>query len=211
MKKRLLIGLLTGGLIAAMMPGVASAGGPATRAINGKFDAPSLVIGQSHQFELSCGGGAWAGADTVATGSIAHLAQTTVTTSAAWEWIGTVGKYTPTGPATAFSATVAGAHAFSGQLFPNPGCNAWATTGAVLMTAKNGTVTGLVTGGEIYELTYDVAGDGQESFLEVMITGGTGKYAGATGSFVTHSVLRTSGAAITVVSSRIMRGGKITY
>jgi hypothetical protein len=78
------------------------------------------------------------------------------------------------------------------------------------MTAANGDqVIGSVTGGEVYELQFVVAGDGQEQFIAVTITGGTGRFEGATGSFVTHSIFNLANG--TIVSSEIMPGGSISY
>lgn len=70
-------------------------------------------------------------------------------------------------------------------------------------------VTGIVTGGEVYELDFDAPGDGQEQFIAVDIKGGTGRFAGATGSFVTHSIFSLVTGAI--LSSDIMPGGTISY
>ena len=103
-----------------------------------------------------------------------------------------------------------GAHAFNGFLLPGPTCSAgYATTAITTPTAANGDqVIGTVTGGEIYELALAVAGDGQESFLAVTITGGTGRFAGASGSFVTHSIISFASG---IISSEIMSGGTIGY
>ena len=124
---------------------------------------------------------------------MSHLGKAATTISTAWDWGSPVlaPVHTPVGPVTPFSATVvAGAHTFAGQVVPTIACTAWTATGLVTLTAANGDqVTGTVTGGEIYELGFIVAGDGQESFIEVLITGGTGRFSGAAGSFVTHSII----------------------
>ena len=195
-------------------PETAFAGpGKSARPLRGSFDSVAVVQVQNHLLEQTCSGGPFAGADTTSTGRVSHLGQVTTEISTAWNWGNpATGDYTPTVPATDSSATVVGAHAFSGQqVFPSFGCNIpWETTGIVTLTAANGDkVTGTVEGGEIYELGFAVPGDGQESFIEVMITGGTGRFAGATGSFVTHSIIDLVTGA--VLSSEILPGGVIGY
>ena len=205
-----LLVVLAVGILISGIPSEALAKGPQARPMKGTFSDLAVTQAQDHFFEeLVCGGGPFAGADSTAQGKVSHLGKTATTISTAWEW-GTpaAGDFTPVGPFTASSATVVGVHVFNGQVFPAAGCNSWATTGIVTLTAANGDlVTGTVTGGEIYELGFTVAGDGQESFIEVDITGGTGRFSGAMGSFVTHSIITLPAGSI--VSSDL--SGTIGY
>ena len=191
-----------------LLSSTAIAKGPSERPLKGTFSDFTLDQAQDHFFEeLGCGGGPFAGPETTAQGKVSHLGKTESTLSTAWDW-GTpaAGVYTSVGPTTASSATVVGVHSFEGQVFPAFGCIPWDTTGMVTLTAASGDqVTGDVTGGEIYELGFVVAGDGQESFIAVTIMGGTGRFAGATGSFVTHSIIGPTG----IVSSEL--SGTIGY
>jgi hypothetical protein len=73
-------------------------------------------------------------------------------------------------------------------------------------------VFGNITGGEAHRLDFIINGDGVESFVEVAVTGGTGRFAGATGSFVVHSIARiqpTLRFAITL--AEILPGGTLGY
>lgn len=193
------------GLAVAMLllvnPSETLAKGPQSRPLKGTFSAFTPVQVQDDGLELLCTGGLFKfeGADAIVTGNVSHLGKTVSTISLALDW-GTpaAGVYTPVGPTTSSSATVVGVHAFNGQVFPAFGCNnPWATTGIVTLTAANGDqVTGTISGGEVYELGFVVAGDGQESFVAVTITGGTGRFAGATGSFVTHTIVDIFAASV---------------
>ncbi len=64
-------------------------------------------------------------------------------------------------------------------------------------------------GGEVYELGFAMAGDAQEQFIEVEITGGTGRFAGAEGRFVFHAIVHITGQ--TLLQGEILDGGRISY
>jgi len=142
--------------------------------------------------------------------------------NAAWDW-GEVasGDFTPVGPITAFSATVLPTPT-GGLTYPHPflfdpfappiNCATTVTaTGQVIIIAANGDfVFGQVIGGEVYELGFDTDGDGQESFLEIDVDGGTGRFDGATGSFVSHTIFDfRSGVPVVVINEII--DGTIVY
>jgi hypothetical protein len=63
-----------------------------------------------------------------------------------------------------------------------------------------------------HKLDFIVDGDGVESFAEVAVTGGTGRFAAATGAFVVHTIARiqpTLNFAITL--AEVLPGGTIGY
>ena len=169
------------------------------RPLNGILTTLSVNWGVSHFSEEGCAGPI-AGADVTATGDISHLGASSTNVSAAWDW-GTpaAGVYSPVGPTTIFSATV----------LPSPYvfCSSAVTaTGVSTLTAANGdTISGIVTGGEVYELFLGAfPGDGQESFIAVTITGGTGRFSGASGKFVSHSIISfLTGLVSNDISGRI--------
>lgn len=203
----------------ALAPASDLAAGPKPRPFKATFKSGTLIRAQSHFLEEApvpeggCDAGPFAGADSTANGKVSHMGKTTAVISAAWDWgTSATGTHTPDGPVTGPTAAVLGSgHAFAGQVFPSFGCfgtNSWTSTGTVLLTAANGDmVTGSITGGEIYELGFVTAGDGQESFIEVEIVGGTGRFTGATGSYVLHSIIN----GLDIVLSEITKGGKIKY
>ena len=173
------------------------------RPIKGAFKGFEPVWVVSHFFERTCNG-IVAGAEVKSRGNVSHLGLTEVTASAAWDWADRpAGGYLPEGPTTGPSATiVSGAYEFCSQPVT--------ATGRVTLAAANGDVLyGFVAGGEVYELGFAVAGDGQEQFMEVEVEGGTGRFANATGHFVIHSIFNL--VDMKIVQSGIMPGGGISY
>jgi hypothetical protein len=88
----------------------------------------------------------------------------------------------------------------------------WAT-GEVVLTAANGDrLHGAITGGEAHRLDFILSGDGVETFAEVAVTGGTGRFADATGSFVVHTIARiTPTLRFAITLAEIMPGGTLGY
>jgi hypothetical protein len=175
------------------------------RPIRGTFRTfdPEWVV--SHFFEGPCGGGLMAGAQVTSRGNVAHLGRTEATASAAWDWaVRAAGVYAPEGPTSGPSATLLGK-------YPHAFCSAPAmATGEVVLVAANGDrVRGRVRGGEVYELDFEIAGDGQEQFTEVEVVGGTGRFRGASGSFVIHTIVDLADKEL--VLSEILSGGSIRY
>jgi hypothetical protein len=171
------------------------------RAVFKKF-SPVWVV--SHFAEQGCNG-LLAGAEVATTGNVSHLGLTQVTASAAWDWSARPsGVYSPEGPTTGPSASIISS-------YPHTFCSAPRTaTGSVVFEAANGDeVHGVVTGGEVYELGFERAGDGQEQFMAVEVTGGTGRFSQAGGAFVIHSIFDLVGSAI--VKSEILAGGTLAY
>ncbi|MGD2068487.1 MAG: hypothetical protein PVI57_07355, partial [Gemmatimonadota bacterium] len=156
----------------------------------------TLLWAVSKDQELECGGPAVAGGHVGGEGDMSTLGASTIDISAAWDvgdLIQTAPRYSPQGPAGGPVAPVLGQdrypYAFrhdaeSGAC--EPGTEA---TGEVVLTTTGGDeVFGDITGGEAHRLDFILPGDGVESFLEVTVTGGTGQFASATGSFVAHVI-----------------------
>lgn len=173
------------------------------RPIKGTFKNFEPIWVVSHFHEDVCGD-IVAGAEVKSRGNVAHLGLTWVTASAAWDWaVPAADLFTPTGPASGPSATILpGAYDFCSQDVT--------ATGLVTLVAANGdSLYGVVSGGEVYELAFDVAGDGQEQFIAVEVDGGTGRFVDADGHFVIHSIFHL--VDMEIVQSSIMPGGRISY
>lgn len=159
----------------------------------------------SHFAEAACGGGLIAGTEAQATGHVTNLGRTNAVASAAWDWsVAAAGVYSPSGPSTGTSATVL-------DTYPHAFCSSpeIATGDPVLTVANGDEVHGKVSGGEVYELGFNVPGDGQEQFIEVEITGGTGRFRNASGFFVIHAIVDLAAGEPTVIE--ILPGGTISY
>lgn len=170
--------------------------------------------------ELSCGGAAIAGGLVGGKGNFAHLGTSWVDVSAAWDvgnLLTTPPEYTPVGPAGGPVAPVIGqaGYPYAFQYDPETGSCASTVqaTGKVILTAANGDrLSGDITGGEAHRLDFILPGDGVETFAEVAVTGGTGRLADASGSFVVHMIARiqpTLRFAITL--AEILPGGTLGY
>jgi hypothetical protein len=153
-------------------------------------------------------------------GDFTQLGSSAVDVSAAWNignLLKTPPRYSPVGPAGGPVAPVIGQSGYPYAFHYNPQTGkcgqAVAATGKAVLTASNGDqVFGNITGGEAHRLDFIINGDGVESFVEVAVTGGTGRFAGATGSFVVHSIARiqpTLRFAITL--AEILPGGTLGY
>jgi hypothetical protein len=154
-------------------------------------------------------------------GSFTHLGETTVSTSMAWD-IGhllspSAVKYKAIGPASGPVAPVfgRGAYPYAFHYDPISGkCAPGVTaTGKVVLTAANGDrVFGDIVGGETHKLDFLFDGDGGETFAEVAVTGGTGRFEGATGSFTVHAIARLGPTLrFNVTFAEVMPGGTIGY
>ncbi len=176
-----------------------------TRPLRGPFTDIEFSWFVNHFAEAGCGGGLVAGAEARATGHVTALGRIDAVASAAWDWsVSAAGVYTPTGPGTGTSATVM-------TMYPHAFCSVPVlATGSPVLTQVNGDeVHGVVSGGEVYELGFNVPGDGQEQFIEVTIVGGTGRFENATGFFVIHAVVDIAAGEPLVIE--IMPGGEIRY
>jgi len=175
------------------------------RPLKGTFRTFDPVWVVSHFAERACNATLVAGASVHSKGNVAHLGLTHATATAAWDWAEPAdGDFEPEGPTTGSSATVL-------DDYPYEFCSSHDTaTGAVELVAANGDeVRGVVIGGEVYELGFDVRGDGQEQFTVVKIHGGTGRFKGARGRFVIHTIVNLANGKL--VSSEILDGGTIRY
>jgi hypothetical protein len=146
-----------------------------------------------------------AGAQLEATGQVTNFGRTHAIASAAWDWaVPAAGVYTATGPATGTSATIL-------SVYPHEFCSADLTaTGEVVLTLVNGDqVFGVVSGGEAYELAFNIPGDGQEQFIEVDITSGSGRFGDASGFFVAHAIVDLAAGEPRLLE--ILPGGWIRY
>jgi hypothetical protein len=155
----------------------------AKRPLKGRFRTfePNWVV--SH-IRGGCDGSLDAGAMVKSRGNVSHMGKTYAVASAAWDWaVKAAGVYTPVGPTTGSSASLIAS-------YPYEFCGrSEVATGEVVLTAANGDeVHGTIMGGEVYELGFERAGDGQEQFIEVTIMGGTGRFDDAIGCFVLHIV-----------------------
>ena len=170
--------------------------------------------------ESSCGGTAVAGGQVGGKGQFTHLGRSSVDVSVAWDvanLIQTPPRYTPVGPAGGPVAPVIGQSRYPYAFHYDPqsgNCQQTvAATGKVVLTAATGELLlGDITGGEAHRLDFIIPGDGVESFLEVAVTGGTGRFSGATGSFVVHTIARvqpTLRFAITL--AEVLPGGTLGY
>src|SRR5512140_1342281 len=132
--------------------------------------------------ELGCGGPAIAGGQISGNAEFNHLGKSTLQFSAAWD-IGHLlsqHRYHPVGPAGGPVAPVLGTGSYPHPFHFNPltgQCgDGVSASGHLVITAANGDqVFGDVTGGETFRLDFHAPGDGIESFLEIQITGGTGR------------------------------------
>jgi hypothetical protein len=170
--------------------------------------------------ELACGGPAVAGGLVGGSGEFTHLGQSGVEVSVAWNvgnLIQTPARYKPVGPAGGPVAPVLGQNSYPYAFHRNPNTGICSTgfsaTGKVVLSAASGDrVFGNVVGGEAHRLDFLINGDGVESFIEVAVTGGTGRFAGAQGSFVVHSIARlTPTLKFAVTLAEILPGGTLGY
>jgi hypothetical protein len=170
--------------------------------------------------EIGCGGPGVAGGLVGGKGNFTQLGQSSVDVSAAWDiahQIQTPAQYHPVGPASGPVAPVIGQAGYPYAFHYDPATGACAqtvsATGKVVLTAANGDrLYGDITGGEAHKLDFIVDGDGVESFAEVAVTGGTGRFAAATGAFVVHTIARIQPTLrFSITLAEILPGGTIGY
>lgn len=143
--------------------------------------------------------------------------------SAAWD-IGAANpdpdaaEFEPEGPAGGPFAPVLGQDRYPYQFQANPFTGACepvvAATGELDLVAEDGDrIFGLVTGGETHRLDFSMEGDGIETFTVIQFNGGTGRFTGATGSFVVHMIVRFDPAQERFVTdlAEVLPGGTIRF
>lgn len=170
--------------------------------------------------EVACAGDSIAGGLTVGDAIFSELGESHIEASAAWN-VGNLlpsGQYTPDGPAGGPVAPVLEPseypHEFEYDARIGKCGSGLTATGTVRITAANGDIVdGTVQGGEAHRLDFLMPGDGVESFVEVNVTGGTGAYKNATGSFVMHTIVRFDPdlGHFVIDSAEMLPGGKLTF
>ena len=196
------------------------AGGAQARALKLNHHALVLNWTVTKAQEEACGAPGVAGAEIGGKGQFTHLGVTSVFLSAAWDIAHLItgpAQFTPLGPASGPVAPVLGASAYPYAFQHNPltgNCGgAVAATGKVVMTAANGDkVQGEIVGGEAHKLDFIVDGDGVEVFARVHVTGGTGRFASASGVFVVHAIGRMRPTfTFDITFAEILPGGTLGY
>ena len=226
MRTRLIPSLLALLFLASTFPHTAQAGKhPIVRPL--KMTEGSLQLDWAidrNQESSVCNGEQIAGGHSSGQGNFTHLGRSTIEVSAAWD-IGHLldpaeAQFVPTGPAGGPVAPVLPTdmypypyefhfNPFTGECGP-----AVTATGEVTLTAANGDkVFGTIMVGETFRLDFMAPGDGVETFATVTITGGTGRFDGATGSFVTHTITRFDYDAgrFVIDLAEVLPGGTIAY
>jgi hypothetical protein len=193
-------------------------GPPGVLELNNQHLAPLWTVSKGQ--ELGCGGTGVAGGHVGGTGDFSSLGESTVDVSAAWDvpnLIQTTPQYTPVGPASGPVAPVLGQsdYPFAFHYDPETGdCQQTVeATGKVVLTAANGDrLYADITGGEAHKLDFIIDGDGVETFTRTMVTGGTGQFSDAAGSFVVHTIVRlTPTFRFEITLAEILPGGTLTY
>jgi hypothetical protein len=182
--------------------------------------ALTLNWGITKSQEQGCGAQAIAGGDLGGNAEFTHLGNSTVSVSAAWD-IGHLitgsARFTPVGPASGPVAPILGRNAYPYAFHYDPSTSSCkpghTATGRVTLVAANGDrVTGDITGGETHKLDFLIDGDGIENFATIDVTGGTGRFADATGSFVVHTIARLQPTLkFAVTFAEILPGGTVNY
>ena len=190
------------------------------RALKLNHHALALNWGITKTQEEGCGGPSIAGGELGGKGQFSHLGSSGVSVSAAWDighLITGAAQFKPIGPASGPVAPVLGRSAYPYAFRYDPSTNSCAAghvaTGKVVLVAANGDrVTGDITGGETHKLDFIVDGDGVETFATVAVTGGTGRFSGANGSFVVHTIARLKTSLEFVVTfAEVLPGGTLGY
>ena len=195
-------------------------GGAGARPLKLNHHGVSLNWGITKAQEEACGAPPVAGAEAGGGANFTHLGITTTAFSAAWDighLLTTPAQFTPVGPASGPVAPVLGQNAYPYAFKHNPatgGCGGGVSaTGKVVITAADGDkVFGDIVGGETHKLDFIVDGDGVEVFAQTVVTGGTGRFANATGSFVLHTIGRLgSSLKFDITMVEVLPGGTLGF
>jgi hypothetical protein len=197
--------------------------GPETRAL--EMSAPDLVLewGITRDHELACGGDEMAGGALRGEATFAGLGRLSLEGSAAWN-IGariadpSQAEFEPEGPAGGPFAPVLGPGHYPLQFGFDPAtgqCGSGvAATGDFGLTDPDGAaVFGRVMGGETHRLDFVEEGDGIETFVVVEFDGGTGRFVGASGSVVLHTIARFDfdQQRFVIDLARVLPGGTLRF
>jgi hypothetical protein len=172
--------------------------------------------------ELLCGGDEIAGGAISGYANFTHLGRTELTITAAWDIGNQIDpadvRFVPTGPAGGPVAPVLGPdeypYAFRFDPYTGQCAETVAATGRLLLTAASGDrLHARVVGGETHRLDFVLEGDGIETFAITRIEGGTGRFANATGAFITHTITRFDFATqrFVIDLAEVLPGGTIRY
>lgn len=202
-----------------------SPAGPTTRAFEmSDADVAMPWVVTAFQ-EEACGAPRVAGGEIAGSATFGVLGPMELQTSAAWDIAAAnpdpdAATYEPTSPDAGgpFAPVLSGAdypYAFAAGPFPSDACDgSEVATGELELTAADGsTISAVVTGGETHRLDVNAQGDGIESFVEIEFDGGTGTFAGASGSAVLHLVTHVDPALMQFVidEAEVLAGGTIRY
>ncbi len=196
--------------------------GPQTVALQMQSADLELEWAITRDHELPCGGDEVGGGSVIGTLTFAELGEMEISLSSVWDIENQLDPaevvHDPEGPAGGPVARV-----FSKQEYPydfmfSPFTGQCETvvsaTGEVLLTDQNGdTLFGMVDGGETHRLDFVMEGDGIETFAVVDIEGGTGRFSGAHGEFITHTITRFDFDSNRFVMdlATILPGGSVTF
>lgn len=175
--------------------------------------------------EEACGAPRVAGGEIAGSATFGVLGPMDLQMSAAWDIAAAnpdpdAATYQPDSPHAGgpFAPVLSGddyPHAFAAAPFPSDTCDgSEVTTGELeLASAAGPTITARVTGGETHRLDVNTQGDGIEAFVEIEFEGGTGDFAGASGSAVLHLITHVDPTLMQFVIDEveILSGGTIRY
>lgn len=221
-KLRILVALIAVVLLATACPPP----GPTPRAFEMSDPDVDMQWVITADREEACEAAEVAGGEIAGEAIFGALGRLVVEMSAAWD-VGAANPdpnaatYEPDSPHAGgpFAPVLSGGdypHQFASNPFPAElECGPSETaTGELELTAADGdTITGVVTGGETHRLDVNMQGDGIETFVEIEFDGGTGTYAGASGSAVLHLITHVDPTLMQFVIDEIevLPGGTVRF
>lgn len=196
---------------------------PVTRSLDMTDHDLDLVWAITREQEEPCSGLEMAGGELAGDVTFEELGTLAVGFSAAWDIAAAnpdpdAAEFEPEGPAGGPFAPVLGPdehpYTFAYDPFTDTCDEVVSGTGLVEFVAADGdTIDAVVTGGETHRLDFVAEGDGIETFATADVSGGTGRFEGATGSFTVHTIARFDPAApgFVIDEAEVLPGGSITY
>ncbi len=225
-KLRMLVALLAVAMFAAACQAEeGDTNGPTTTTFQMTDPDVAMTWVVTAPMEEACGAPRFAGGEIEGSADFGDLGRLDLVMSAAWDISeanpnADESEYEPESEHTGgpFAPVLSGddyPYAFVSSPFPSMGCGPSETaTGELELSSADGdTIAGVVTGGETHRLDVNIEGDGIETFVEIEFTGGTGAFAGASGSAVLHLITHVDPAegdfVIDVLG--VLEGGTVTY